>query len=140
MRKAKFTIPGIPKGKGRQRSRKDGSHPYTPKDTVLYENKVTTCYMEQCGMFFEKGMPLDMRITAYLPIPSSESQKRQRLMEEHKIRPTKKPDSSNIQKAVEDGLNGVAYSDDSQIVDTQVRRFYSHQPRVVVTIQEARCE
>jgi len=54
------------------------------------------------------------------------------------IRPTKKPDIDNICKIICDSLNKIAYHDDSQIVDCQVRKFYSERPRVVVTISEAK--
>lgn len=57
-------------------------------------------------------------------------------MLDHKIRPTKKPDFDNIGKVICDALNKIAYRDDSQIVDAQVRKFYSDRPRVVVTIME----
>ena len=53
------------------------------------------------------------------------------------IRPTKKPDWDNIGKVVADSLNQVAYRDDAQVVDSQVRKFYSDQPRIEVTIQVA---
>lgn len=52
------------------------------------------------------------------------------------IRPTKKPDIDNVCKIVLDSLNGIAYHDDTQVVDCQVRKFYSENPRVVVTIQD----
>lgn len=58
-------------------------------------------------------------------------------MEQFKIRPMKKPDNDNIVKVVQDALNLVAYHDDVQVVDCQLRKFYSENPRVVVTIQEA---
>ena len=53
------------------------------------------------------------------------------------IRPMKKPDNDIIVKVVQDALNQIAYRDDVQIVDCQLRKFYSENPRVVVTIQEA---
>ena len=77
-----------------------------------------------------------MRITAYYPIPQSASKKRQQLMRDHKIRPTTKPDVDNCLKCL-DAINRVAFYDDSQIVDAQVRKFYSDEPRLVITIQEA---
>ena len=58
-------------------------------------------------------------------------------MRERKIRPMKKPDFDNFGKIVCDSLNDIAYHDDAQIVDAQVRKFFSDDPRVVVTIQEA---
>ncbi len=135
--KVKFTIPGEPKGKGRPRATRDG-HMYTPKDTVIYENLVKTSYFQQCGAKpVDKDVPLDVRITAYFQIPESTSKKRKLLMLARVIRPTKKVDWDNLGKVVCDSLNKIAYHDDAQIVDAQVRKFYSDNPRVVVTIQEA---
>lgn len=132
----KFTIPGPPVGKGRPRVTREG-HAYTPKKTVEYENLVRLEYERQCrGVFFGQGVPLDMRVFAYYPIPKSASKKKQQLMRDKKIRPCKTPDSDNVIKSVADSCNKVAYYDDSQIVDCQVRKFYSDVPRVVVIIQE----
>lgn len=138
--KVKFTILGPPVGKGRPRFRNAGNfvQTYTPEKTVNYENLVKLEYRRQCFDFkFDKETPLDMRITAYYAIPKSASKKNRALMIERKIRPIKKPDSSNVVKSIEDGLNGIAYHDDTQIVDSQIRRFYGEDPKVVVTIQEA---
>ena len=136
--KVKFTVPGAPKGKGRPRFTRNG-RTYTPKDTVEYENKIALCYKQQVGdVFFKEHIPLDVRITAYFPIPKSTSKKQHQAMIDHLIRPTVKPDSDNVVKCM-DALNKIAFHDDSQIVDCQVRKFYSDNPRVVVTIQEAIC-
>lgn len=133
--KAKFTIPGEPKGKGRPRVMKSG-HAYTPRDTAVYENLVRLEFQRQCkGVRFPDDMDIDMRITAYYEVPKSVSKKKRAAMLEHRIRPKKKPDIDNVFKIVADSLNGIAYHDDSQIVDGMVRKFYSDEPRVVVTIQ-----
>ena len=50
------------------------------------------------------------------------------------LHPTKKPDADNIGKIVADALNGVAYQDDAQIILLQIRKTYSEEPRVVVTV------
>ena len=131
----KFVIPGPPKGKGRPRFSQVAGHTKatTPKDTVLYENLVRTEYQRQCGEArFEDGAML-----AYYPIPSSKSKKQQRLMEASVIRPTTKPDNDNILKIVADSLNQIAYKDDAQVVDAQIRKFYSRRPRVAVVIRPA---
>ena len=60
-------------------------------------------------------------------------------MLKHIIRPKKKPDVDNVAKIILDALNKEAYYDDAQVVDFQLRKFYSDNPRVVVTIQEAAC-
>lgn len=137
----KFMIPGPPKGKGRPRVERRGDKTITrtPDDTIIYENLVRTEYHRQCGdnRFDDEDM-LDMRVIAYYPIPKSASKKRQRLMEAGQIRPTKKPDSDNVLKIIADSLNQIAYKDDTQVVDAQIRKFYSRRPRVVVSIQMAK--
>ena len=78
---------------------------------------------------------LDLRITAYYSIPKSASNKKKKAMESGEIRPTKKPDADNVLKVVADSLNKIAYYDDSQIVDTHIRKFYSSNPRLEVSIK-----
>ena len=139
--KVKFTVLGEPEGKGRPRFRQVGGYtkPYTPDKTVSYENLIKMEYRRQCRDFkFENTDQLDVRITAYYGIPKSKPKKTQKLMEEHILRPLKKPDADNVIKAVLDSLNNIAYHDDTQVVDLQIRRFYSRDPRLVVTIQEAK--
>lgn len=138
--KVKFTVLGEPEGKGRPRFRQIGgfTQAYTPDKTVSYENLIKMEYRRQCNDFrFGDKEQLDVRITAYYGIPKSKSKKVKRLMEERKIRPIKKPDADNVIKVVLDSLNKIAYNDDTQVVDLQIRRFYSCNPRLVVTIQEA---
>ncbi len=139
--KVKFTVLGEPTGKGRPRFAKNGPYvkTYTPDETVSYENLIKTEYRRQCRDFkFDDTDQLDVRITAYYGIPKSKSKKMQKKMEDHVLRPLKKPDADNVIKVVLDSLNKIAYHDDTQVVDLQIRRFYSRDPRLVVTIQEAK--
>lgn len=138
MKQIKFSIPGQPFGKQRPRvvSRGTFSKAYTPKETVNYENLVKLMYSQAAkGKMFSEGTMLDVRIIAYYDIPKSTSKKKRKEMLEHKSRPAKKPDWDNIGKIVCDSLNLVAYHDDSAVVDAQVRKFYSENPRVDVTIR-----
>ncbi len=138
MRQIKFSIPGQPFGKQRPRvvNRGSFSTAYTPEKTVSYENLVKLMYQQAAkDRIFKDGDMLDVRIIAYYEIPKSTSKKKRKEMLEHKIRPTKKPDWDNVGKIVCDSLNKIAYHDDSAIVDAQVRKFYSEQPRVDVTIR-----
>ena len=133
----KFTVLGEPRGKQRPRVTRKGNT-YTPAETVQYENLVGMEYRRQCGDYrFPDDAALDMRIMAYYAIPKSASKKKRQEMLEHRIRPLKKSDWDNVGKIIADSLNEIAYKDDVQIVDGQVRKFYSSEPRVVVTIQEA---
>lgn len=136
----RFVVLGTPQGKGRPRFSTYAGHVHTrtPDATVVYENLIRTEYERQCGSHkFPKDVPLDLRIVAYYPIPQSKSKKIQSLMRSKKIRPTKKPDWDNVGKVVADSLNQIAYSDDAQIVDSVVRKFYSDDARIEVLIKEA---
>lgn len=136
--RAKFCIHGEPQGKGRPRFSTVCGHvkPRTPDETVLYENLVKTEYRQQSGVRFPDDAMLDIRIFAYYSIPKSVSKKKRQAMLDKRIRPTKKPDFDNIGKVICDSLNGIAYRDDAQVVDSMVRKFYGETPKVVVTIEE----
>lgn len=136
--RAKFCIHGDPQGKGRPRFSTVCGHVHTrtPDETVLYENLVKTEYRQQAGVRFPDDAMLDVRIFAYYPIPKSVSKKKRKAMLEKRIRPTKKPDADNVFKIICDSLNGIAYRDDAQVVDSMVRKFYGETPKVVVTIEE----
>ena len=138
MKSIRFSIPGQPMGKQRPMVVHNGSfsQAFTPKETVSYENLVRVLYREAAkGKRFADEDMLDVRVIAYYSIPKSTSKKKRKMMLEHKIRPGKKPDWDNIGKIICDSLNTVAYRDDSSIVDAQVRKFYSENPRVDVTIR-----
>lgn len=132
-----FEIPGEPMGKQRPKFAHNGkfSRAYTPKETVNYESLAKLCYMEEAeGFKFPDDSELCLRISAYFSIPKSASKKKRQLMLDGKIRPTKRPDIDNAAKIVADSLNGVAWHDDSAIVDLWVSKFYSDRPRVEVRI------
>ena len=138
--KVKFTVLGEPQGKGRPRFRKQGEHmvAYTDKKTAEYEDRVLAAYRKQYGIKqFARDNMLDLRIIAYYTIPKSATKGVKNAMEAGYLRPTKTPDCDNVIKAVADALNQVAYRDDAQIVDCQIRKFYSYQPRIEVTILTA---
>ena len=136
--KVRFTIPGEPHAKARPRFNSKTGNTYTPDDTVEYERLVVLAYRGKFGnLKFPDKTPLDLRVRAYFSVPASDSKKKRIQKTQGAIRPTKKPDWDNIGKIIADSLNGVAYHDDTQIVDAQVRKFYSDVPRVEVTIEDA---
>lgn len=134
----KFTVYGEPKGKGRPRFRRMGNfvQTYSSDVTINYENLVKIIFLENCEERFLDSQPLEMNIIIYQSIPSSTSKKKQKQMRDGIIRPTKKPDCDNIIKAILDGLNKVAYKDDTQIVKLFCEKFYSDEPRVEILIKE----
>lgn len=133
--KIRFTIPGKPMGKQRARTLKTGRS-YTPKETVNYETLVKQIYIMQNFTKQLEGA-IEGEIKAYFQIPKSVSKKKREQMILGEIRPTSKPDWDNVGKIICDSLNGLAYHDDSYIVNCRVRKFYSDEPRVEI---ELSCE
>lgn len=135
-------IPGKPQGKARARTfynpRLGKMQSITPDKTVLYENLIKECYMvlDNRKSWFNSE-PLHMYIDAYFEIPKSTTKKKRAEIEDGKLYPTKKPDIDNIAKVICDALNGVAYKDDTQIIELTVRKLYStEEPKVLVGIYE----
>lgn len=128
-----FTIPGKPCGKGRPRFTKSG-HTFTPEKTVNYETLVKLAFRQAYLSAEPIAAKVEViaKITAYYPIPVSASKKLQAHMRTGLMKPTTKPDTDNIAKICLDALNGIAYHDDAQIVELQVSKLYSDEPRVVV--------
>ncbi len=131
-----FVVEGEPEGKGRPRVTKHGT--YTPKKTKVYEERVQWAYRHAAdGFRFGDIEMIKLEITAYYGIAKSKTKTMKKLMKEGKVRPTKKPDTDNVIKVVADALNGIAYRDDAQIVDTVCRKYFSEEPRVEVTLTRA---
>lgn len=126
-----FTILGKPVPK--QRPRFSKGHAYTPKKTVDYERYVQDCFRSSMGLKMV-GM-IEITIDVYMKIPKSAKNDREDMLI-GKIRPTKRPDLDNLYKGVTDSLNGLAYDDDSQIVDGHIRKWYAEEDYVIVKIKE----
>lgn len=131
----RFVVYGEPVGKARPRFNTRTKTAYTPSKTSEYEKEVAMAYKTAGGnKKFDGAVSLD--INAYFAIPKSTSKKRVEQILKQDIRPTKKPDIDNIAKIILDGLNGIAYQDDKQIVSVRVNKFYSTEPRIEVEIEE----
>lgn len=127
-------IPGEPVAKGRARITKRGIA-YTPAKTKNYEVLVQELFIISKQGFLEG--PLKADIKAYFTISQSKSKKQKEQMAAGEIKPTRRPDLDNVAKSVLDALNGLAYNDDSQIVELNISKQYSDRPRLELTIREA---
>lgn len=136
-----FTVPGKPQGKARARTfynpKTKAMSSVTPEKTVLYENFISTCYLQAAGEErFSDAAYIRIRIQAFYEVTKSTSKVKRTAMLNGELLPTKKPDIDNIAKAVLDALNGVAYRDDTQVVKLYVRKQYSEKPRVEICLEE----
>lgn len=133
-----FNVEGNPVGKQRARYAKRGNHvsAYTPEKTRSYEALIKDAARQAMG----SSSPLETPVSLYLyiraPIPASATKKLLQAIASGDEKPTKKPDASNILKSVEDGMNGVVYKDDSQIVNIHVTKVYSSQSGVDICVKE----
>lgn len=129
-----FTVPGKPRGKGRPRFSTAGGfvRTYTDAQTASYENLVALEYERAGGKLIDG--PVQVLIHAYFPIPKSTSKKLKDEMIDGVVLPKCKPDVDNICKAVLDGLNGVAYADDTQVSMLVAERLYGEVARLDVEI------
>lgn len=136
----KFTVPGNPQGKARAktvRNRYTGKvNSFTPEKTLLYENLITEIFETASHERWMNGEPLKVSIVAFYPIPKSTSNNKKTLMLAGQLRPTKKPDADNVAKVICDALNGIAYHDDTQVVELTVHKYFGEVPKVRVQIQE----
>lgn len=53
-------------------------------------------------------------------------------------RPIVKPDTDNYIKSTLDGLNGLLWEDDNQIVKIVAEKYYSDRPRVEIEVEEVK--
>lgn len=130
-----ITINGKPIPKARPRLTRDGLA-YTPKQTRDYERSIKrAAIIEMAGRpLIDGAVCLDVQ--AFFPIPTSWSRKRKAMVLDGTLAHTSKPDGSNVLKSIEDGLNGIVYADDSQIVKSTISKHYSDRPRVQVTVSD----
>lgn len=101
MQAIKISVPGrpIPKGRPRLGVRGRNAFIYTPPETKEYE-KIVGWVAKSLGC-----RPIDGPVSVTLDIYTH-----------------RKMDVDNVAKSVLDGLTGVAYEDDDQVVELQVRK------------------
>lgn len=137
---AYFKVMGPPQGKARARTfynpKLGRSQSITPEKTALYENLVKQSFLaaKEKETYFDKE-PVSVRILALFPIPKSTTKKDRARIQAGQLHPTKKPDADNIAKIICDALNGVAWGDDTQVVELTVgKRYTQDAPQVIVGI------
>ena len=114
----------------------------TRKGIRLYDPQKVSTYKKQLGMmckFQYKDKPLDgpliVSLKFYRHVQSSASKKERKLRLSGAHRPIVKPDTDNYIKSTLDGLNGLLWEDDNQIVKIVAEKYYSDHPRVEIEVQ-----
>lgn len=110
--RTEFTVYGTVLGKPRPRFA--NGRCYTPKKFVDYEREIAKAYLRAGGKKTDHAVEVEILIARSLP----KNRKKSIEWEED----TFKPDIDNIIKIILDGLNGVAYIDDTQVVSVKATK------------------
>jgi Holliday junction resolvase RusA-like endonuclease len=129
----RIVIPGPPRGKGRPRF--GNGRTFTDPKTESYEREVKMAGKDAMAGRAPLTGPLTVTIVADFAPPKSGTKAQVRGRLEGWIRPTGKPDADNIAKIM-DGLNGIVWVDDSQVVSLHVDKRYSVTPQAEFTVEE----
>ena len=133
-----FQVEGDPKGKGRPRFTRAGkfTRVYTDKQTLDYEALIKFFAAEAMGSTDPLETPVSVFLYIRHGVPQSYSKKRTEACLSGLEQPCKKPDIDNIAKTYLDGMNGVVFLDDTQVVDLHVKKVYLAVPGVDVMVME----
>lgn len=136
IRKVEFTVPGEPIGKGRPRVSTIGGHArmFTPKRTANYESLIAVAAQRAMqGRELITG-PVLVELKIAVGIAVSWSKKKTAAALAGQVMPTKKPDADNVLKAICDGINGIVFKDDVQVVNVSMSKRFAETPGVTVRI------
>lgn len=138
------TLPGEPEGKGRPRFRviapKGGGRPfasvYTPAETKTYERALGWAGKAAMAGRSPLSAPLAVTVTAIIGVPPSWSNRKRDAALAGAIFATGRPDIDNLVKIGLDGLNGVVWLDDKQIVKLSAEKRYGENPCLEIAVDE----
>lgn len=120
-----FRVDGKIKAKDRPRFNRYTGKAYTTKQSRDFENLIKDSYLSVDGTYFGDDTYLRLEAELYFSVPKSYTKKRRLKCISNIERPAKKPDSDNCLKAIADSLNEIAYKDDIQLLETEVKKYYT---------------
>lgn len=132
--KLTFEIEPVEQARPRATRMGKGIRLYDPKKVSVYKKQLSM----MCQFQYKKEPltgPLIVSLKFYRHIQSSISKKERELRIAGAHRPVVKPDTDNYIKSTLDGLNGLLWEDDNQIVKIVAEKYYSDHPRVEIEVQ-----
>lgn len=132
-----LTIDEEPKQQSRPRFSHRGKyvHAYEKADIHRYKQRIGCDYLMKYGrQKLPAKKPLHVIVRFYRPIQKSLSHKEYVRRKKNVVMPIIKPDLDNYIKSVLDGLNGLAFEDDNQIIRIDAIKLYSDHPRTEILI------
>ena len=134
-----FIIDMRPFGKERHKINKKTLAVYSPQSNREYEKAVgyiCKASMAKNGIFCASEKYVEVHIVAFFKIPAGTNKIKEQRMLSGELMPDKKPDIDNIAKAVMDGMNGIAYQDDKQVIKLIIEKRYGREAKVEVAVRE----
>ena len=136
MREFRAVVLGEPVAQGRPRFSRQGGFvkAYDPAKSRDYKQYIRLVAREDAPEVPVTGA-VQLSLKIYRAIPKSMSKCKREAAIAGRLRPTTKPDVSNILKGVEDALKGLWYADDSQIVGYgALGKWYDDKPRIEIVM------
>src|SRR5688500_16752540 len=127
-----FEIPGKPRAKQSARAVRtaNGVRFFQPTEITNYHGRISALARQTIPAPLEG--PIALRVSIVLQTPASWSKKRRALWNPAVAR----PDLDNSLKALMDGLNGVAWLDDKQVVELAMTKAYGTRDAVIIHVRE----
>lgn len=126
-----FTVPGKPQPW--RRARTNGRVHFKDAKTRANQNAWAWACRNAMGSAAPMGGPVVVELTARFAVPARATKANRAAMIAGQVRPICTPDADNIAKNL-DALNGVAFTDDAQIVRLTVVKTYAAEAGVDVSI------
>ena len=132
--KLTFEIEPVEQARPRATRMGKGIRLYDPKKTADFKKQLRL--LAQAEHVEPLQDALSVEIWFYRAVQKSISKKEHIRRTTGCVRPTVKPDIDNLCKATLDSFNGILWKDDSQIVDLNLHKYYSDNPRIEVELDE----
>ncbi|WP_025728437.1 RusA family crossover junction endodeoxyribonuclease [Atopobacter phocae] len=125
-----------PVAQGRPRFTRQG-HTYDPPKSKAFKRQIKTFFLKEKQRNNLEAIdgPIEIELTFYKPLLKSMTikQKTQALLKQ--LLPIKKPDLDNYIKGVLDGMNGIFWHDDAQIVKLMAYKYYGDKGCIDIKIK-----
>ena len=128
-----FEIEPVEQARPRATRMGRGIRLYDPKKVSVYKKQLAMMYKFQYKQEPLTG-PLKVELKFFRHVQSSISKKEREFRLSGSHRPVVKPDTDNYIKSTLDGLYGLLWEDDNQIVDLVAHKYYSDKPRVEIEV------
>lgn len=134
----RFEVPGKPVPQGSTRTFMVKGKPVTTNKTpALTEYRANVrYYAEACGLPLIKG-PAYVFVVFTIQRPKAHYNAAGEVKPSAPSRPTTRPDADKLLRSVLDGLTGVCFDDDAQVVDIEVAKLYGKQPSTIIEVRAA---